>query len=197
MEGFWMHRNVVASIFAVILTTACAPIPALHVIGVQEGQFDQNAFNSKCADKSPGTSFDKAPPPLSPRQLSAECTAILQTKEVAVSVTDDSRPIVLALTAYNKTLWKIAVKEGVILQKVIIGGYHSQQIFGLPPDIPVEVYTYDASPCPQCWQGSEHFYSYEHPPEQLRKITGLDVTSFQGRYTGSEFFIFPKMKTLK
>jgi len=193
-----MHWKVSAATFAVLVTTACSPTPALHVIGVHEGQFDQNAFIAKCADNSPGKPVSEAPPrPQKLRLLSAECSAIRQKREVAVSVSDNSRPIVLALTAYNQTLWKISLKDGVILQKVILGGYHSQQLNGIPPNIPVEIYTYDASPCAQCWQGSGYFYSYERPPEQLRKITDLDVTSFQGRYTGSEFFIFPKMKTFK
>jgi hypothetical protein len=94
-------------------------------------------------------------------------------------------------------LWKVALKPGVRLNKVILGGYHRQQVTGIPADIPIETYTYDASPCDHCWQGPKHFESYEEPPRELRDVTGLPVTSFQGRYTGSEFFIFPGIKAYR
>jgi len=43
-------------------------------------------------------------------------------------------------------------------------------------------------------QSDKYFYSYKNPPERLKEITGLDVTSFQGRYKETEFFIFPMDK---
>lgn len=122
---------------------------------------------------------------------------IYEGPEVAVEVSDESRPIVLALSAYDKTHWKVTLHSGVRLSKVILGGYHAQQVSGIPLDIPVETYTHDPSPCERCWQGGEYFYSYTRPPEQLQKITGLDPTSFQGRYSGSAFAIFPGMNKIE
>ena len=119
---------------------------------------------------------------------------IYEGPEVAVEVSDDSRPIVLALSAYSSTHWKVTLHSGVRLSKVILGGYHAQRVSGIPLEIPVETYTHDPSPCKRCWQGGEYFYSYKSPPEQLKRITGLDPTSFQGRYRGSAFAIFPGMK---
>ncbi|HWQ95062.1 MAG TPA: hypothetical protein VN418_06160 [Gammaproteobacteria bacterium] len=119
-----------------------------------------------------------------------------RAKEVVVNITDDTRPVVLALTAYDKTLWKVNLKDGVKLKRIILAGYHSQHVTGLPPNTPIEVYTYDPSPCELCWQGPYiiHYSSYQEPSVELRKITGLDVTSYQWLYQGVEFSIFPGMK---
>lgn len=191
-----MKSHLYIAILLALLTTACATsTPALHVIGVHEGQYDQVTFMEKCADRKAGVSAtEMAPVPKPVRMLSPECTAIRQNREVVVNISDNSQPIVLALTAYNKTHWKVLLENGVRLQKVILAGYHSQQVSGIPSDVPIEAYTYDPSPCKQCWQGTQHFYSHETPAPQLTQITGLKVTSFQGRYTGSEFSIFPKMR---
>jgi len=121
-----------------------------------------------------------------------------RSKEVTVNITDNTRPVVLALTAYNKTLWKVNLKEGVKLKRIILAGYHSQHVIGLPPNTPIEVYTYDPSPCELCWQGPSIIHSYENsyqePAVELEKITDLEVTSYQGGYQGAEFSIFPGMK---
>lgn len=121
-----------------------------------------------------------------------------RSNEVIVNITDNTRPVVLALTAYNRTSWKVNLKEGVNLKRIILAGYHSQSVIGLPPNTPIEVYTYDPSPCELCWQGPSIIHSYENsykePDIGLEKITGLEATSFQGGYQGSEFSIFPGMK---
>jgi hypothetical protein len=115
-------------------------------------------------------------------------------KEVVVNVSDDSRPIVLALTAYNRTHWKVILEGSVRITKVILAGYHSQRVSGIPAGTPIETYTHDPSPCERCWQSGEYFYSYRSPPAQLKEITELEVTTFQGRYEGYEFSIFPGIK---
>jgi len=188
-------------LFAVILAglaaTGCAGTPALHVIGVYEGQtpsgIDDRPWWARCSDDQ-----KDGPPGAVPALPSSEClqknAGIHSEKEIVVNVSDDSRPIVLALTAYDRTLWKVSLKRGVKLTKVILAGYHSQRVSGIPPETPVETYTHDPSPCERCRQGAEYFYSYQGPPGQLKEITGLEVTSFQGRYKGAEFSIFPGIR---
>ena len=165
------------------ITTGCATTPALHVIGVYEGQTPAGT------DDRPWWTHHSNPP--------SSTAENYQEKEITVKISDDTKPIILALTAYDKTLWKVSLKEGVKLIKVILAGYHSQRVTGIPPETPIEAYTHIPSPCEQCWQSGEYFYSYKKPPEQLKEITGLDATSFQGRYKGSEFSIFPGMKQNK
>lgn len=121
-----------------------------------------------------------------------------RSNEIDVNVNDDTRPVVLALTSYEQGNWRVNLKEGVKLKKVILVGYHSQFVTGLPPNTPIEVYTYDQSPCDHCWQGRYIIQSgekpYQEPAVELEKITGLKVTTYQGRYQGAEFSIFPGMK---
>lgn len=116
------------------------------------------------------------------------------SEEIVVNVTDDTKPIVLALTSYEQGNWKVNIKEGVKLKKVILVGYASQFVTGLPPNTQIDVYSYAQSPCDHCWQGPYIAQSYLKPAEELEKITGLKVTTFQGRYEGNGFSIFRGMK---
>ncbi len=98
-----------------------------------------------------------------------------------VEVTDRSRPVVLALCSYNRSTWTVNVAKGVNLTRVIVGGYHSQRIKGLPQNTPLEVYTYDDR------TGGFHTYKKDDPKHaevarQLRDLTGLDIVTFQGAY---------------
>lgn len=203
-----MKRRIrpIAPALLLTLCAGCATPPALHVIGVHEGKtppgVDDRPWWAKCGGNAaagqPAAPQPPSTPPKAPEPPSLEChrqyAGIPVEKEVNVLVTDDSQPIVLALTAYNKTHWKVALKAGVKLMKVILGGYHSQRISGTPAETPIETYTYDPSPCERCWQGATHFYSHEKPPRQLKELTGLEAASFQGRYTGGDFSIFHGMK---
>jgi hypothetical protein len=82
------------------------------------------------------------PPPPKPPPQSGDChqkyAGIRFEKEIIVNVSDDSSPIVLALTAYDKTHWKVSLRGGARLAKVILAGYHSQRVSGIPPDTPIE-----------------------------------------------------------
>lgn len=161
--------------------------PALHVIGVHEGQprpgSDNRPWWAKCKENPETANSQMA----CHMRYASERTE----KDVRVNISDSSRPIVLALSAYDMTLWTVNLQPGVVLKKVILSGYHSQRIVGTPPDMRVETYTYDPSPCDRCWQGDKNFYSHSAVPLELKAITGLDAASFQGRYVGTEFSIFP------
>jgi hypothetical protein len=184
-----MIRTISFLIF--LFLSGCAtffepPTPQLHVIGVYEGHDpddDGRPWWSKCDGKS---SLD----------CHAEMTGKKRAKggfvTVNVSITD--APIVLALSAYSKVKWDVQAKPGVQIQKVILSGYHAQSIEGIADTTILEVYTYDASPCDRCYQGNGYFYSYKRPHLKLTEITGLDVTSFQGKYKGREFAVFPRIK---
>jgi hypothetical protein len=155
-------RETLAAVLLGLVATGCATTPpALHVIGVYEGETSHG---------------------------------VRDEKEISVNISDGSRPIVLALMAHDRTLWKVSLKRGVKIAKVILAGYHSQRVSGVRSETPIETYTYEPSPCERCWQSGKYFYAYQTPPGQLKQVTGLEVTSFQGRYTGSEFYIFPGIK---
>ena len=173
--------------------------PALHVVGVYEGKtppgVDDRPWWARCEPTTGST-----PSPEAVQAARLEChrkhAGERVEKEVSVDLSDTTRPIVLALSAYSKTNWKVKLAPGVELQRVILSGYESQRITGLPESMPIETFTYEASPCPRCVQGGRHFHSWESPALPLREITGLEVTSFQGKYKGESFSIFPGVTTV-
>lgn len=124
-------------------------------------------------------------------------TNVPNEKEVIVTISDNKQPIILCLMAYDSTLWTLNIKSGVRIQKIILAGYHSQRIRGLITPKILQVYSHDYSPCNNCWDGKKYFYSYTKPPFEITEITGYDVTTFQGKYSGKEFFIFPGMTEWK
>ncbi len=192
--------TIPALLLGLALTSGCATVsPALHVVGVYEGGPEPQANNVVTRTEASGSSSLKKSNDrmklLEPRVIAPGAPKRGPTEStVEIAVTDASQPIVLALTAYDKTHWKIDALPEVVFEKIILGGYHSQRVSGIDPNVPIETYTYDSSPCQSCWQGSKYFYSYKNPPPELRQITGLKVSSFQGRYRASRFSIFPNMK---
>jgi len=160
--------------------------PEVHAIGVYEGtdpEDDDRPWHAKCESQD---------------MLSCHRKMTQRKRDVAgqvvINVSITERPLILAFTAYDKTNWIVKAEEGVVIERVILGGYHAQSIEGVPKETSIEVYTYDSSPCPRCYQGNEYFYSYKSVPPQLSKITGLPVESWQGKYRGQEFSIFTGIK---
>lgn len=205
-----------------LVVTGCSTSPALHVIGVYEGTrpvaVGDDVSKKEISIASPTQSLVSTQPDTKDLTVSRADKKYVQApieiassseqfprvriadrpeKEVVVSVSDTTQPLVLAFTAYEKTHWKVSLQSGVSLVKVILAGYHSQRISGIPTETPIETYTHDPSPCERCWQSGKYFYSYEKPPKQLKEITGLEPSSFQGRYRGTEFSIFPEIKKIE
>lgn len=181
------------------LLTGCATAPALHVIGVYAGPspflITDEHRSSMCAGAAQQNQTTAAPesPTVECRQKAGDKH---KEKIILVNIRDDRRPIILALTAYERTLWKVCPEKGVTIKKVILGGYHSQRVCGIHAETPVETYTYDPSPCARCWQGAKYFYADDYDvSSELREITGLEPTSFQFQRQGTEFSIFPGMRT--
>lgn len=182
-----MNKHLLIILF--FLLSACSSFgifkstPELHVIGVYEGTDPDNGLSehSNCCRQGMVTPTGKSK----------------SGGQVIVNVSITNKPIILAFTAYDKTKWIVRPENGVVIEKVILGGYHSQSIEGLPQNTPIEVYTHDSSPCSRCFHGGQYFYSYKVVPEELRSITEVTATSWQGKYRGLEFSIFPNMKQLE
>lgn len=175
----------------------------LHMIAVHEGEPNKENFEKYCRKAAP--EVDSAPLSEAPRlrtlamtRTSGECVKVNLYREVKINVSDTSTPLVLALNAYNFVTWIINADRGVVINKVILMGYHTQKITGLPEDVPVETYTYEPSPCPKCWQGNYRsdmdYYGVKEPPTALTGVSDLPVSTFQRRYTGGEFSIYKGMK---
>jgi len=99
--------------------------------------------------------------------------------------------MVLVLCAYGKVRWDLSLAQGARVQKVILAGYHDQRLESAPKGVPVELYTHDGG-------SAQHFYAYQREEETypqavgtLKKLTGLEVSTFQGayRYPGKPFVV--------
>jgi hypothetical protein len=187
--------NILITILGVLALSGCSTIsvldkePELHSIGVYEGMDpddDGIPWHAKCGDRNPL---------LCHRLMTQRKREI--GGQVVVNVSIIGKPLVLGFSAYDKTKWIVKTQKGVLIEKVILGGYHSQTIEGIPLETPIEVYTYDSSSCARCYKGNIHFYSYKGVPKQLENITGLSASSWQGKYQGKEFSIFPGMRNLE
>lgn len=177
--------------------------PVLHMIAVYEGEPNKNNFDKYCRKAAIGsnsTPLTEAPRPSSVEKT-GECIGVNRYREVIVNVSDKTAPLVLALSAYNYVTWIIKPEQGVVIEKVILMGYHTQKVTGLGKKVPVEAYTYESSPCPTCWQGDwregMNFYDAKEPPKELKGISDLPVSTFQRRYKGGEFSIYVGMKSLE
>lgn len=178
----------------VSLLSGCATVselelvPELHAVGVYEGadpEDDGRPWHAKCGDLDVHSCHTKM------SQRKSELGG-----QVIVNVSIKDRPLILAFTAYGKTKWIVRAEGGVVIEQVILGGYHAQTVEGISEQTPIAVYTHDSSSCDRCYQGSGYFYAYESIPAKLRSLTGLQASSWQGKYRGVEFSIFPGVREL-
>jgi hypothetical protein len=168
------------------------PNAELHVIGVYGAAKPQglDPWFLQCRQKS-GDDMMRM------RQCQIEYHAAHpELHTVAVDVQRSGPPIVLVLMAYESVIWKLSVASGVNIVKIIVAGYSGQDIQGAPADVPVEVRSHESSPCINCERQPGYFYGYEPSTReytnalaQLRDITGLAPSSFQGSYQASRFSV--------
>lgn len=164
----------------------------LHIVGVYEAEKVKVSPDwGKCIA-------------ITDESLRKECTFEAQRKArimkkkpgtINVNITDTA-PIVLVLSAYDSVNWNINAASTTNIQRVILGGYHSQTIQGLSSNIPVDAYTHSISACRYCISHANSFYVYknngtefENKLNQITSIAGLSATSFQGAYKAKAFSI--------
>ncbi len=165
---------------------------ALHVIGVQEGTpaagVDNSPWWNRCK-KDPRVIKD---PDLCHSLYAGTSVAT----DVKVNVSNTEGPLVLAFMAQEHVRWRVKTKKKVKIDKVILAGAHAQEVLGLPPGVPVEIYTREPSPCSECLQSDKYFHSDGRDKKSvsaalsaLRGITGLQPSTKQFRQKGKEFAI--------
>lgn len=167
---------------------------ALHVIGVHQGpsgrSMDQRVNLAQC--QALRNQAEQAQL-LSPDACLADVHQAYDARTITVNITDDSQPIILGLMAYEAVNWQITTTPGVVIERVIVAGYHQPQVQGIC-DVQVDVYSYDNSPCPRCVQKGRFFYAYERVPLEMELAAGVRASSFQGNYTGGSYQIFKGMQ---
>ncbi len=162
----------------------------LHAIGIYEA--------APPAGQSDKPWWSNCPPGLEQSAM-IECHRKYAGKHTQHTVTVNisrTSPMVLALMSYNPVKWNVVKSRGTNIQKVILSGYHGQDITGISSHIPVDVYTYDMSPCTNCTRQSGYFYAYkknsreyQKAAQKLESLTGLKPSSFQGIYKSNLFSI--------
>lgn len=135
----------------------------LHVIGVYEPD---------CRQPAPTWPF----------------ACLVAPEPVTVVVEPRPKPVVLALIGSEPVVWRIEVRPGASVERVLTAGYDEQTVIGVPAGVvqslALEHYAYG-------WE-IEHNSGgggYWWMMSALREATGAVETSFQGCYTGGRFTI--------
>lgn len=167
---------------------------ALHVIGVYEGALpamaDRRPWWGDCQSLTP-LAAERQPSAM--QDCRAKISGYQEPRSVTVNISDDSSPIILGLMAYESVVWKVHAGPGVVIAKVILAGYHQQQLQGVS-DVQVDVFNYENSPCERCVQKGRYFYAYDRVPYEMEIAAGMRASSFQGNYTGGIYQIFKGMQ---
>lgn len=105
----------------------------------------------------------------------------------AVRVNREGAAVTLVLLSYERVKWLVTLDPGSRLERVILGGYRRQAVEGVPADICVIDSFHEGGR-----QGRTIPCCYAPDSERLRpmlraltSMTDLEVSSFQGRYSGS------------
>jgi hypothetical protein len=108
---------------------------------------------------------------------------------VEVHVPRRDRPVVLALSAYQPTIWRI--DSSAKLDAVYLYGYETQRIEGVSKSVRIERATKPDFVCTYGWEPNQNTGGcyYTKMISTVRKATGLIESSFQGCYAGGEFDI--------
>ncbi|MBP9779557.1 hypothetical protein KBD33_02935 [Candidatus Gracilibacteria bacterium] len=69
-----------------------------------------------------------------------------------VFVDYSEKPVVLVLGAYEPSIWNISISKGTKIEKIILGGYHNQEVSGIFTSIPIERHIYETS------KSNDYFY---------------------------------------
>ncbi len=111
-----------------------------------------------------------------------------------VNVKRKGKPMVLVLSSYEPTLWRIHKEDGVNIERIILNGYHNQEVEGAE-DIPVldrsGVGNY-ISACARAWPSSTGGCDTPGLVSGIEEITGTTIASFHGCYRAMTFTIKDK-----
>lgn len=104
--------------------------------------------------------------------------------DTAVTVDRPGVKVTLLLSAYEPVLWHVTTTLGTVLERVILGGHYAQDVEGLPAGVEV----IHAIPGGDVHEVLYIGYSIEaalflQTVPKVFALTGLEIASFQGRYT--------------
>lgn len=110
---------------------------------------------------------------------------VVKQADVVVNVPD--HPVVLVLTAYDPTVWRVGLTAKTKLVGVVVSGYHGQALLGVPKRIPHVVSSHEA-------RGAfDPFHACRASPELLamnrsvKRLVGQEIDHFEFRPTRGVF----------
>lgn len=106
---------------------------------------------------------------------------------VQVGVNRPGKDVTLFLSAYNPCTWEVIPGPRTTVKKVILGGYHKQQVFDAPKGAEiVEAYHEARDKRPNKDYVSAYYNidadGFRPSAQAIRKFTGMEIVSFQGSY---------------
>ncbi|WP_290702868.1 hypothetical protein [Amphritea sp.] len=163
----------------------------LHVLSAYEGSGGkkEQPWWSKCG-------LDHTEDPSKAIECHRKWTAVHETKPITIQF-NPINPSVLVLMAYEPVKWKVHSRNIDNIKKVIISGYHAQEVTGIPDHIPVEIGSYISSTaCSNCILEARLPFTYKRTSKVYKTLeqslldrTGIAITSFQGQYQVSSFSV--------
>jgi hypothetical protein len=116
----------------------------------------------------------------------------LSKSAIEIKVERRNKPIILALSAYEPAQWNITAEPGVVIEKILVNGYHNQTVSGVS-GIPIEEHSYEETgnyigDFLYKW-GATESSNTSSLVTKLEQRTGTSLTSFQGCYRGTNFTI--------
>ncbi len=100
-------------------------------------------------------------------------------------------PITLVLSSYEPTLWNFNVESGVVIDKVILNGYHNQDAAGIDSRLLVNKYGVGNyfSACAYTWPSDNQGCNTPGLVSGAENFTGLTLTSFSAAYRATDFTV--------
>lgn len=100
---------------------------------------------------------------------------------------------VLALSSYEPVTWTVTAEPGVVIEKIILNGYHAQTA-SAPSGVPVEAYDYEVhgnwlGAYAYAWPGSTGGSDTQALVATLEQLAGRGMTSFHGCYQGTSYVL--------
>ncbi|MFN3200194.1 MAG: thrombospondin type 3 repeat-containing protein [Bradymonadia bacterium] len=113
--------------------------------------------------------------------------------DLDVNITRTGVPMILVMSSYEPTNWRLNIAEGAIIEQIILNGYYTQTIEG-HGDIPV---SYKHEPgsyytaCAYIWPSGNGGCDTNALINGVEAELGHEVTSFHGCYASTEFTLGP------
>lgn len=109
-------------------------------------------------------------------------------RQAEVVVNQPGKAVVLILTAYDPTVWRVGRTRNTQLLGVLVSGYHGQALIGIDKKVPHAVTSHETKKTP--W-----FYAYKASPgllamnDVVKRLIGREIDRFENRAVNGVFHV--------